>query len=118
MTHSQIAQDDYKQLNHTITIKPDSVSDSLTDADDIQWFLTTSPDLGEGRSVLDKTIADITVVDGETFEIELTPSETRELAPNLYFPEVTIVWDSGDKPSTTRVEPNIRVTESEYDSTT
>ncbi len=117
MTHSEIAQDDAKTLRHTISIEPDSVSESLTSADDIQWFLTTSPDLGEGRSVLEKTIGDVTIVDGETFEIELTPSETRDLAPQQYFPEVTIVWDSGDKPSTTAITPNIKVVESAYDST-
>jgi hypothetical protein len=117
MTHSEIAQDDYKKLTHTITIKPDSVTEALTNADDIQWFLTTSPDLGEGRTVLEKTSSELTVVDGSTFEIELTPAETRELAPQQYFPEVTVVWDAGDKPSTTRIEPNIKVTESAYDST-
>ena len=113
---SEIIQDNHETLRHTITIEPDDVPESLDNADDIRWYLTTSSTLGRGRTVLEKDISDMTVVDDNTFELELSPAETRELSTGQRYAEVTIIWDSGGKPSTTALRPSLKVVESKYDS--
>ena len=117
MSNETINQDDHETVRSTITIKPDDIDDTLTDADDIIWFLTDDPRQGLGEIALEKSLGDgeVTVVDGSTMEVELGPSETRGLDATTHYAEATIIWD-GD-PSTTALDPRIDVEATAYDST-
>ena len=111
-----INQDDHETLRITITIEPDSVEDSLTDAEEIIVFLTDRPRQGQGTTVAEKSLTDgeVTVIDGSTIEIELKPDETRGLAPKTHYAEATVIWDGN--PSTTSLSPGIDVKATAYDS--
>ena len=110
-----IIQDNHETVRMSLQITPDDAAEPLGDADEIHWYLTTDRRLGAGSVVLEKDISDITVLDGETLEFELSPEETRGIDRGNYWAEITLIW--GNEPSTTALSPAIRVEESSYDST-
>lgn len=108
-----IIQNDHERLRNTVTIKPEDVSDTLTSAGNIEWFLTTRPALGEGDILLSKDGGDVNTVSDDTFEVELTPDETAALPARTLYPECTITWADG--PSTAELTPALTVRESAHE---
>ena len=112
MSTETIFRGDHEKLRTTLTVLPDDSDETLVSAEEIQWFLTDRQGTGRGERVIVKDDADVTVVDGTTFEVTLTPAETEGLSLRLHYAEVTVTWD-GD-PSTAELTPAIRVRDTSH----
>ena len=113
MTQTEtVIKGDHERLRHTITVSGGSAS--LTDAESVEWFLTTRPGLGDGTVALSKDDGDagLSIVDGDTFEVELEPEETETLEARRHYAECTITWDGN--PSTAALGPAIAIESSAH----
>jgi hypothetical protein len=107
MDAEPIRQDEDEVVRVDISIQPADLDEPLSNADSIEWRLTTDPDAGRGETVLTVPDADISVIDEDTFELRLTAQQTDGLKIGTRYAEAEITF-SGDA-DVAALEPPIEV---------
>lgn len=107
MNNEELTKNEFEVVRVDLEIQPADLDEPLGDADDIEWRLTTAPDVGYGETRLTVPDADISVIDDDTFEVRLSASQTDSLRIGTLYAEVTVTFDGdADKAA---LEPPIDV---------